>query len=411
MGITPDVISFEQALAIVQAESERLRAEPPVMENLPLLQSSGRVLAMPIVADRDQPPFHRSTRDGFAVQAEALSAPATILTVIGQLRAGKQWVGSPLEPHQAVEIMTGAPLPPGADAVLMLEHIQSTAAGIKLAQGRSIRPGDNVVHRGSEARAGEAVISPGTRISASEIALAASFGYTHLLVSPRPKVAVVATGDELVELNEVPGPEQIRNSNSYALAGMVSAAGGHPDRLPVARDVRQDVHAAIERGRMADLLILSGGVSMGAYDLVEEVLTESNAEFFFTGVALQPGKPAVFGRLPPSRTQPACWFFGLPGNPISTQVTFHAFVEPFLRALGGELNPRPRWAQATLAHPIPARPHTTRLLPGSLQGVEVSITPWQGSGDLAANARANCYVELLPSVSYAGGEVVRILLR
>ena len=164
-------------------------------------------------------------------------------------------------------------------------------------------------------------------------------------------------------------------------------------------------------------MILSGGVSMGEYDLVEEVLEEFGAEFFFTGVKMQPGKPVVFGRLPPRRNhpeatpEPECYFFGLPGNPVSTQVTFHCFAEIFLRALGGEVSPQPRWAQATLAEDVAGKPGPTRLLPARMDGVEVRLVGWQGSGDLAANARANCYAELLPGQSYAAGAVVRVLLR
>jgi molybdopterin molybdotransferase len=150
---------------------------------------------------------------------------------------------------------------------------------------------------------------------------------------------------------------------------------------------------------------------MGEFDLVEEVLAEFHAEFFFTGVHLQPGKPAVFGRLPERDGLPARYFFGLPGNPISTQVTFHCFVEPFLRALSGESGAAPRWAQATLGEAVTAKPGLTRLLPARLTGTEVNLTPWQGSGDLAANARANCYAELLPGREYRSGEVIRILLR
>ena len=168
---------------------------------------------------------------------------------------------------------------------------------------------------------------------------------------------------------------------------------------------------------MWDLLVFSGGVSMGEYDLVEEVLEEFGAEFFFTSVAMQPGKPVVFGRLParghhPLGTpEPECYFFGLPGNPISTQVTFHCFVEPFLRALAGEASPGPRWAQATLAQAVAGKAGLTRLLPARMDGVTVSVVGWQGSGDLAANARANCYAELLPGAGYEAGDVIRVLLR
>lgn len=311
--------------------------------------------------------------------------------------------------------MTGAPIPEGADAVVMVEHVSRVADSIQLAPGRSLSPGENIVRQGSEARAGHKVLSPGLLVRAAEIALAASCGCAELKVFARPTVAIVATGDELVELNQPLGPEQIRNSNSYAIAAMTAAAGGEPSRLQIARDVQSDVRDRVSQGRSSDLLVFSGGVSMGQYDLVEEVLAEFDAEFFFTGVNMQPGKPVVFGRLPKrehiSGELPECYFFGLPGNPISTQVTFHCFVEPFLRTLTGQTESAPRWAQATLAAEVSAKPGVTRLLPARMDGVHVTVVPWQGSGDLAANARANCYAELLPARSYRAGDVIRVLPR
>jgi molybdopterin molybdotransferase len=293
----------------------------------------------------------------------------------------------------------------------MLEH--ATRSGNTLAPNspRTLTLGENIVPRGSEARRGAQVVPAGTRIGPAEIALAATCGQHHLAVFAQPRVAILATGDELVELNEMPGPQQIRNSNSYAIAAMVSAAGGTPIRLPIARDLREDIHQRILAARSANLLILSGGVSMGEYDLVEEVLTTFGAEFLFTGVRMQPGKPVVFGRLPARGDAPELYFFGLPGNPISTQVTFHCFAELFLRTLAGEPNPARKWALATLTEPVQAKPNLTRLLPARLEGTSVTTTPWQGSGDLAANARANCYVEFKPNTAYAAGDTLRILLR
>jgi molybdopterin molybdotransferase len=224
-------------------------------------------------------------------------------------------------------------------------------------------------------------------------------------------VAIVSTGDELVELDETPGAEQIRNSNSYALAALVERAGGAAERLAIARDVREEIRERVSRGRGADLLVFSGGVSMGEYDLVEEVLAEFGAEFLFTGVRMQPGRPVVFGRLPERYGHAARYFFGLPGNPISVQVTFHCFVEPMLRALAGETHLGPRWAQATLLAGESGKDGITRLLPARMDGIGVRVVGWQGSGDLAANARANCYVKFLPGREYRKGEVVRVLLR
>jgi len=402
------LVDFEEALAIVAREFAA--CIPLRTETVPLLESLGRVLAEAVGADRDQPPFDRSTRDGFAVQAEALASGAT-LTLVGQLRAGEGWAGIEVAADEAVQIMTGAPLPAGADAVAMVEHAEARDGTIRLMAGRGLRAGENVVPRGSEARAGEVVLTAGTRIGASEIALAAACGCAEVAVFARPSVAIVATGDELVEVAETPGPQQIRNSNSCALAALVTLAGGAPERLAIARDTHEDIRERVCRGRRSHLIVFSGGVSMGEYDLVEEVLAEFGAEFFFTGVRMQPGRPVVFGRLPARGAEPARYFFGLPGNPISAQVTFHCFVEPMLRALGGESGCRPKWAQATLLEGVGGKEGLTRLLPARMEGIGVKVVGWQGSGDLAANARANCYAKLLPGREYRKGEVIRVLLR
>ncbi len=400
------VVDFEEALAIVGTET--LKFATPSVEDMPLLECAGRVLAEAVNADRDQPPFDRSTRDGFAVRA---SASEDWLKVVGQVRAGEVWTGAEIGVGEAVEIMTGAPIPHGADAVAMVEHVERGDGVIRLVSGRSLEAGANVVPRGAEARAGAEVLAAGTRIGAAEIALAAACGCSTLSVFTRPRVAIVSTGDELVEVAETLRAQQIRNSNSYAIAAMVAQAGGSPERLPIAPDTLAEIRERVERGRQADLLVFSGGVSMGQYDLVEEVLAEFGAEFLFTGVQMQPGKPVVFGRLPARGEMPERYFFGLPGNPISVQVTFHCFVEPLLRALGGEAAPKPRWAQATLLEGEVAKAGITRLLPARMDGIGVRVVGWQGSGDLAANARANCYAKFLPGREYRKGEVIRVLLR
>ena len=268
----------------------------------------------------------------------------------------------------------------------MIEYTQQDAGEVWAAAGRSLRAGENIVPRGSEARQGDLLLPAGTAMGAAEIAVAAACGRAQIAVRKRPMVAIVATGDELVELDQAPGVHQIRNSNSYALAALVTAAGGVPGRLQIARDTRQDVWDRIAQGRMWDLLLLSGGVSMGKYDLVEEVLAEFGAEFFFTGVRMQPGKPVVFGRLPKlesaSGAGPECYFFGLPGNPVSTQVTFHCFVEPLLWALSGAGVAGPRFVQATLAEEVKAKTGLTRLLPAFLR---YDLTrPGGASGRLAS---------------------------
>jgi len=263
---------------------------------------------------------------------------------------------------------------------------------------------------------GEAVLPVGTIVAGAEIALAAACGCSALTVFRRPEVAIVATGDELVEIEATPFPQQIRNSNSYGLAALVAQAGGEAVRLPIAPDQRAELEGIIRSARRCELMLLSGGVSMGEYDLVEEVLQALDAEFYFTGVRMQPGKPVVFGRLPASDGFPAQFFFGLPGNPVSTQVTFHCFVEPLLRAMAGAVKLGPRFAQATLAEDAAGKAGLMQVLPARLTASrlrpEVRLVRWQGSGDLAANARANCYAVLPPEKErFAAGDVITILLR
>jgi molybdopterin molybdotransferase len=418
MSVLVGVVEFDEALEIVLKHAAGLGKLPPQKETL--MDCVGRVLAEAVLADRDQPPFDRSTRDGFAVRSSetATGVWKDAWNIVGQIRAGEHWSGGPLEQATAVEIMTGAPVPEGADAVVMVEHVERTGETLRLSAGRTIRAGENIVPRGREARAGEAVLTPGSVLGAAEIALAASCGRETLSVSRRPVVAIVATGDELVELHEAPAEQQIRNSNSYGLSALVTEAGGIPERLKIARDVREDLRERIDQAQSSDLILLSGGVSMGRYDLVEEVLAEFGAEFFFTGVKMQPGKPLVFGRLPKleNTTSQARYFFGLPGNPISTQVTFHCFVEPLLRAMGGAPVAAPQFVQATLGEAVAGKPGLTRVLPARLTTdrvrPEVRVVGWQGSGDLAANARANCYAVLPPEKEqFAAGDVITILLR
>ena len=234
------VLDFDEALGVVLGHAAEVR-RPGVAER-ELADSRGRVLAEEVKADRDQPPFDRSTRDGFAVRAADL-AGGGLLRVVGQVRAGEVWRGGVLERGGAIEIMTGAPVPEGADAVVMVEHVVRGGDGVRLAEGRRLVGGENVVPRGSEARAGETVVPVGTEMEAAEIALAAACGRARLRVFARPTVAIVATGDELVEVDEVPEGQQIRNSNSYALAALVTEAGGEAVRLPIARDRREELES------------------------------------------------------------------------------------------------------------------------------------------------------------------------
>ncbi|MFL6429348.1 MAG: gephyrin-like molybdotransferase Glp [Acidobacteriaceae bacterium] len=409
------ILTYADAAALVLAEGQRLAsAAIRRTAQVPLLEALHRVLAVPIGADRDLPPFHRSTRDGYAVQAAALSR-GDWLPVTGILRAGETPSSTPLSPGTALEIMTGAPVPEGADSVVMLEHVQIAEGKIRLQPDRKLRPGSHIVPAGSEAHRGDPLIAAGTRLAATHIAALASVGAAEVEVFAMPRVAILATGDELVELHSTPQPHQIRNSNSYSLTAQVTRAGGEPIRLGIARDNLDDLRALLNTAQQScDLLLLSGGVSAGKYDLVEQALAERGASFHFTGVRIRPGKPTVFGDLPPGTPDAApLAFFGLPGNPVSTMVTFLLFAAPVLRALAGETNRAPRFAQATLAEAEPAA-DITRFLPAHLDATwdraTVRRIPWQGSGDLAATAQSNCFVVLPPDSALEANTAVQILL-
>ncbi len=412
MESQPLILSYADAARTVREHAEALNLPRP-FESVSLLSALGRVLAQPVRADRDQPPFRRSTRDGFACLAADL-LPDASLQVIGQIRAGEPAGDLPLSRGEAVEIMTGAPVPHDADCVVMVEHVAYDGASrrLRLNPGRSIRAGENIVPAGAEARAGVVVLPAGVRLAARHLAVAASCGCAQLEVYPRPRVAVLATGDELVEVDETPRDYQIRNSNSYSLAAQIENAGGEAIRLPIVRDTREAIHEAIKNSLDADLLLFSGGVSMGRYDLVEEVLHAHHAEFFFTGAQIQPGRPVVFGRLPlKNETR---YFFGLPGNPVSTMVTFALFVEPLLAALAGQTFAGPRFVQAQLAADLRVKAGLTRFLPAVLDynlPPQVTAVAWQGSGDVAATAASNAFLIVPPDrESLQAGETLNILL-
>ena len=401
----PLILSYEDAS---RAVSEYAAIPARHVEPVALLAGLNRVLAKPIIADRDQPPFARSTRDGFACRAADLAATRP-LAVIGQLRAGETWPGLPLMRGQAIEIMTGAPVPVGADCVLMIEH--ATVSGALAIPMRTVQPGENIVPKGAESKAGAVLIAAGTRVGPQHMALAAACGYETISVFAQPRVAILATGDELVPLNQKPLSYQIRNSNSYSLAAQVLRYGGVPVIYPAVRDNLEDSEAAIRSAWDCDLMLLSGGVSMGKYDFVEQALTNLKSEFFFTGARIQPGRPIVFGQLPVNgRNLP---FFGLPGNPVSTLVTFTLFAAPLLAALAGETDRGPTFAQGRLTHSLEAKPNLTRFLPASVKssadGAAICVIPWQGSGDQSAVAKTDCFLVAPPDKVFAEGDILTFL--
>jgi molybdopterin molybdotransferase len=400
------LLSFEDARQAVEDHAARLA--PGDKQTVDLLHAAGRVLAEPITADRDIPPFPRSTRDGYAVRAADLATLPAKLKVMGEIKAGPNQVPAALNRGEAFSIMTGAPVPPGADAVVMVEYTSSMGDSVEITRG--VAPAENIVAQGAEAKQGSLLLNRGTRLNEADIALAASVGKSQLQIFVRPRVAVLTTGDEIVAVDSNPGPTQIRNSNSYSLAVQIQQAGGDPVLLPIAPDEPRRLRQLIEEGLQSDLLIMTGGVSMGRYDLVEPVLVELRAEFFFTGAKIQPGRPVVFGRVQRK------YFFGLPGNPVSTMVTFELFARPMLEALTG-MSPRPlTFLRARLKSEIGVKPGLTRFLPAILSGMyensQAELVPWQGSGDIAARARANCFIVIPPDREHIpAGDWIAIMLR
>jgi molybdopterin molybdotransferase len=460
-SVSAGVVSFEEARRIVEehaASVRRARMELSEATALDLLAARGRVLAEDLFADRDFPPFARATRDGYAVRAADVERVPARLEVIGEIKAGDLAERCQVGSGQAASIMTGAPLPAGADAVVMVEYTKELPRGsggrdVEIQQ--SVKSGANFVPRGSEARAGQVLAERGARLDHRLIAIAASVGKSRVQVFRRPRVAVLSTGDEVVEIDATPGPSQIRNSNSYSLAAQIEEAGGEAVRLAIAPDEPARLRELIQQGLACDLLLLTGGVSMGKYDLVEQALAEIGAEFYFTGAKIQPGKPVVFGACGSesrgshsktlkdstragtlgadigvradrasaagARTGVSAphdlvhYFFGLPGNPVSTMVTFRLFVRPMIDALAGA-RPEPlQFLKVRLKTDVRAKTGLTRFLPAMISGAfensEVELAAWQGSGDIAALARTNCYLvvppdrELIPA-----GELVSVLL-
>jgi len=375
-------------------------------ERIALDQALTRILAGDIQSDRDYPPFDRSIRDGYAVKASETGAGAA-LKCIGELKAGDD-PSITVTHGTCMQIMTGAPLPDGADAVIMIEHTSREGDTVEL--DRAVKAGQHVVRRGSEQAAGKTVLSAGTRIGFAEIAAAAQVGAAHVSVNCRPRMAILSTGDEVVDFQSTPGRFQIRNSNSVSLTAQVSLSGGEPVVLGNARDRLDDLRAKITAGLESDALILSGGVSMGKYDLVEPVLREFGAEIIFDAVAIRPGKPVVFSVC---KGKPV---FGLPGNPVSTMVTFDLFVRPAIDILSGT-DPRPLpLVEAALTEALSEKPGLTHFLPARLtwdsDTAHVSPVRWQGSGDVVAMAHANCLLVVPANRETIGaGERVRVLPR
>ena len=380
------MIPVAEAIQIVRDETRALPAEPVSLEH-----ARGRFLAQDVIADSDLPPFDRSQMDGYAVRAnDVVSVPAK-LKVVGESAAGRGWHNE-MKAGEAVRIMTGAPVPSGADSVQQVEltrELETSEVEIlePVATGRSI------VSRGSEIKAGQKVLSAGEQIGAATMAVLASFGYAEIAVSRQPRVAVLATGSELVAVHEQPRQDQIRDSNNFTITAYAELAGAIVERIPLAGDdtnlLKKQIAEAADR---SDIVVTSGGVSVGRYDFTKPALRDLGAEFFFERVALRPGKPTVFARLPNGTL-----FFGLPGNPVSVSVTFNLFARTAMLAMQGATDPALPHDWAVLARNVKGAVDRESYLPAELsiseEGILTAIPlKWGGSSDFVGFVRATSLI-------------------
>ena len=376
-------------------------------EDLPLVDCLGRVIAEPITLDQDQPPFDRSMRDGYALKAQDVDRVPATLKCRGEIKAGDS-PSLDLQQGETFQIMTGAPVPAGADAVVMVEYTEQMRPEVVTIL-RPVRPGENVAAQGSEHRAGSFMFGEGALLSAFQLAVLASLGKSSVKVFRQPRVAILATGDELVDIQVAPDAGQIRNSNSYSLYAQVLREGGIPTILEIARDNRADLRRQTSSGMQHDVLLISGGVSMGKYDLVEPVLNELGIQIHFESVNMRPGKPTVFA------TQGDRFVFGLPGNPVSTFVAFELFVRPVLRRLQSLEHASLRLIKGILDEEVVEKSGRTAFLPARVFSESgrnvVSTVAWKGSADIFGAAKANGFLIVpLNAGHLAPGQEVEALL-
>lgn len=401
------MLRIEDALSIILDHTPTLGEE-----EIPLSASTDSVLRRDAMSDLDLPPFDRSRMDGYALRAEDVEAASTgqpaRLREVGEAAAGFSFDGI-VEAGQAVRIMTGAPVPAGTDAVQKIEVINVTDDGWIEVQ-EAVKPGQFITPRGIEARAGDVMVKAGERITPAVAAVLASFGYAQVIVSRRPRVALLSTGTELVEVEQKPGPSQIRNSNTYSLAGYAEAAGAEVLSSGIVRDDFAATRDAIAEGlAKADVVMLSGGVSMGDYDLVKPALLELGAEIFVEKVAMHPGKPTVFAKVGDKV------IFGLPGNPVSVAVSFHLFARPALLKMQGASEIHLPRFQAYATRQVKGAPPRRSHQPGRLtirQGrAEVEPLKWSGSSDLVAFMNADCLI-VVPEdrASISEGDLAEVVL-
>jgi molybdopterin molybdotransferase len=397
------MLPVEDALRIVLDHTPRLEAEEVELADAP-----GRILAEDVRADADMPPFDRSAMDGYAVRASDVAGAPVVLEVAGQVRAG-QYPDRPLPPRQAMQVMTGAPVPEGATAVQPVEKTRAVDGGARVEILEVVDTGAHIARQGCEVAAGDVVLQAGRAIDPATTAVLAAVGKARVKVGRRPTVSVLVTGDELVDVWDAPGRGRIRNSNGYAVMAQARLAGASARSLGVVPDQADRIADAVRQGFASDVLVISGGVSEGAFDLVEEVLARFDVGLLFTRVAIKPGAPLVFGRRGDKLV------FGLPGNPVSAQVTFDVFVRAaLLRMQGSRVVSRPR-VEVTLLDPMTNRSGRTNHLPARIRVQDGRLVaariPTAGSADVVAHAAANGLVVLEAArLQAAAGEKAPALL-
>ncbi|MCX7395449.1 MAG: molybdopterin molybdotransferase MoeA [Planctomycetales bacterium] len=391
-------------------------------QRMPLFDCLNLSLAEDVVADLDSPPFDKSLMDGYAVRATDVERGTVSLRVIDLLAAG-QTPTKAIGPGEAIQIMTGAPLPLGADLVVKIEETTRDHEQVHI-KTRCVTRGTNIVRRGVSARAGTVILHAGAKLSGLRIGILAELGQARALVHRRPTVAILATGDELVSVDTLPGPGQIRNSNEAMLVAQVQAMGAIPVPLGVARDNREDLRDKIQTGLRSDVLVLSGGVSAGMFDLVPNELREAGVQEVFHKVEMKPGKPVWFGirdnTVADSKNSPATglaarnYVFGLPGNPVSCLVCCELFVRTAIRRLLGEEPALPQSIEARLQQDFVAkrdRPtYHPALLTWTPAGPTVILVPWRGSSDLCGTVTANSMAFLSGQPKqYVAGESLSVI--
>ena len=397
------MIPVSEAINIILDQTAILR-----VESAALSEAIGRVLAEDVIADSDLPPFDRAQMDGYAVRAADVEKTPAQLRIVGESAAGAGW-HKEMKAGEAVRIMTGAPVPKGSDAVQQVELTRELNGAGTVEILEPVQIGRSIVARAQEIKAGEIVLRAGEEINAQMIATLASFGYAKVKVGRRPRVVVMATGSELVDIAHKPARDQIRDSNNYTIEAYAKLAGATVERVPLAGDdtelLKKQMAAALER---CDVLVTSGGVSMGVYDFTKTAFQQLGAEIFFERVALKPGKPTVFGKIGEKL------IFGLPGNPVSVTVTFNLFARTALRAMQGATEKTLPEVVAVLARNVKASPDRDSYLPAVLrtdEGGRLLAEPlkWGGSSDFVSFARTNGLIIVPAGASFAPGDIAKCL--